>query len=100
MAWYRGVIHFGVQWLHMAWYVYMLRCADDTIYTGVTNDLESRLKAHNGSKQGARYTRSRRPVCLVYQERKRDKRSAMRREAAIKGLHRLEKIALIDEENL
>lgn len=78
----------------------MLRCADDTLYTGVTNDLESRLKAHNGSKQGARYTRSRRPVCLVYKERKRDKRSAMRREAAIKGLHRLEKIALIDEEDL
>jgi putative endonuclease len=79
----------------MAWFVYMLRCADDSLYTGVTNNLDGRVHAHNTSKQGARYTRSRRPVCLVYSERKRDKRSAMRREAALKKLTRSEKISLI-----
>lgn len=80
----------------MAWFVYMLRCADDSLYTGITNNLDGRVNAHNGSKQGARYTRSRRPVHLVYSERKRDKRSAMRREAVLKKLTRTEKMVLID----
>ncbi len=78
----------------MAWYVYMLRCADGTLYTGVTNDLDGRVAAHNGSKTGARYTRSRRPVKLVYKERKRNRSYALKREAEIKGWTREEKNTL------
>ena len=48
------------------WYVYMVRCSDETLYTGITNDLEKRIEAHNSGKNGARYTRSRGPVKLVY----------------------------------
>lgn len=81
----------------MAWHVYILRCADGTLYTGVTNDLEGRLKAHNSSKTGARYTRSRRPVVLVYKERKRNKSYALKREAEIKGWTRIEKQSFIDK---
>ena len=79
----------------MAWMVYMLRCGDGTLYTGATNDLPRRLKAHQ-SGQGAKYTRSRLPVALAYQEEAEDKSAALRREAAIKRLTRQEKLALIE----
>ena len=73
---------------------YMLKCSDGTLYTGWTNNLEKRLKEHNAG-QGAKYTRGRRPVKLVYTEIHDTKRDAMQREAQIKKLTRKEKEALI-----
>lgn len=75
-------------------YVYILLCGDGTLYTGYTNDLERRLAVHNAGK-GAKYTRSRLPVCLKYWEVLPNKSSALRRERAIKSLTRREKLALI-----
>ena len=75
-------------------YVYLLRCADGTYYTGWTNDLTRRLAAHN-SGRGAKYTRVRRPCTLVYCEEAADRSAALRREAAIKKLSRAEKLALM-----
>lgn len=75
-------------------YTYILRCADGTLYTGWTNDLEKRLAAHNAGT-AAKYTRPRRPVTLVYQEAFPTKEEAMRREWQIKRLTRAEKLALI-----
>ena len=77
-----------------AWYVYMLRCADDTLYTGVTTNLERRVKEHNESPMGAKYTRTRRPVSLVHQETFASRGEACTREAAIKKLSRPQKEAL------
>ena len=74
--------------------VYILRCGDGTLYTGCTNDLPRRLAAHS-SGRGAKYTRARLPVALVYQEDAADKSQALRREAAIKALTREQKLALI-----
>ena len=67
------------------WHVYMLRCVDDTLYTGVATDLAARVATHNAG-QGAKYTRGRRPVVLVYQETAVDRAAAQRREAEIKRL--------------
>ncbi|MCL2828630.1 MAG: GIY-YIG nuclease family protein [Oscillospiraceae bacterium] len=78
----------------MSYFVYVLRCADDTLYTGWTTDIEGRLTAHNRGI-GAKYTRSRRPVELVHSESLPDKQSAMRREWAIKQMSRAKKLALI-----
>ena len=78
-------------------YTYMLRCKDNTYYTGYTNDLEKRVKAHNEGK-GAKYTKGRRPVELVYYEEYEDKHSAMRREWEIKQLARKEKEKMIYEQ--
>lgn len=75
--------------------IYILKCKDKTLYTGYTNNLEKRLIAHNQGKAGAKYTRSRRPVQLVYQESKRTLSAALKREAAIKRLTRKEKIKLL-----
>ena len=71
-------------------YTYMVRCSDHSLYTGWTNDLEQRIAAHN-SGQGAKYTKSRRPVTLVYYEVFEEKQDAMRREYAIKQLPKKEK---------
>ena len=79
----------------MSW-VYLLRCADESLYTGWTNDLEKRVKSHAAGR-GARYTRSRLPVELVYCECLPTRSEAMRREAQIKRLARAEKLALIQE---
>lgn len=68
-----------------AWYVYILRCADDSLYTGVATDLAARVSTHNAGK-GAKYTRGRRPVVLVYKETAADHGAALRREAAIKRM--------------
>lgn len=78
----------------MLCYTYILRCSDDTLYTGWTNDLSKRLKMHNAGK-GARYTRGRLPVKLVYYEVFATKREAMKREAQIKKLSRKQKLAFI-----
>ena len=78
----------------MAWYVYMLRCGDGSLYTGSTTDVERRLREHQGGA-GARYTRSRPPVTLAYAEEAPDRSAAQRREAAIKKLPRAQKLKLI-----
>ncbi|WP_328284080.1 GIY-YIG nuclease family protein [Pseudoflavonifractor phocaeensis] len=78
----------------MAWYVYMLRCGDGTLYTGITDDVERRLAAHRSGK-GAKYTRGRGPLELVYTEEQPDKSAALRREVQIKKLRREQKEALI-----
>ena len=74
-------------------YAYIVRCADGTLYTGWTNNLQRRLAAHNAGK-GAKYTRARRPVELFYWETFDTCQEAMRREAALKRLRRAEKLAL------
>ena len=79
----------------MAWFVYMLRCGDDSLYTGCTDHVERRLAVHQSGK-GAKYTRSRLPVELVYQEEVADRSAALRREAAIKKLTRKQKIELLN----
>lgn len=78
------------------WFVYILLCADGTLYTGVAIDVQRRLREHNGdARLAARYTRSRRPLTLVYSEPAADRAAACRREAAIKRLPRRAKQALI-----
>ena len=74
--------------------VYILRCGDGSLYTGITNDLPRRLAAHS-SGRGAKYTRSRLPVALVWQEAQPDKSAALRRERQIKALSLAEKLRLI-----
>lgn len=76
------------------YYVYLLRCSDGTLYCGYTDDVEKRVKAHNDGK-GAKYTRTRRPVALVYHETCEQKGEALKREWAIKKLTRQEKLQLI-----
>lgn len=78
-------------------YTYLVQCADGTLYCGWTNHLEERIRAHNSGK-GAKYTKSRRPVQLVYYEEFETKEEAMRREYVLKHLTRQEKISLINGE--
>jgi len=78
----------------MSWYVYMLRCVDGSLYTGYTNDVAHRLSVHNSGK-GAKYTKSRLPVQLVYQECYEDRSDALKRECAIKKLTKKQKELLI-----
>ena len=80
------------------WTVYILRCSDGTLYTGITDDLPKRLKAHREGK-GAKYTRGRSPLELAYQEQCEDKSQALRREIEIKRFSRQEKLALIAKTN-
>ena len=80
----------------MKWYIYMLKCGDDSIYTGSTNNIERRLKAHQSGK-GAKYTKSHLPVKLVYSEELPDKSSALKREAEIKNMSRKEKLEIISK---
>ena len=81
----------------MAWYVYILRCGDGSLYTGSTTDVARRFREHqNGT--GARYTRSHLPVTLAYTEALPDRSSALRREAAIKRLTRPQKLELLGKE--
>ncbi|HFQ62315.1 MAG TPA: GIY-YIG nuclease family protein [Epsilonproteobacteria bacterium] len=78
------------------YYVYILKCADDTLYTGITTELERRVEEHNSSEKGAKYTRVRRPVTLVYTEEYPDRSTASKREYEIKKkMNRVEKLALI-----
>ena len=78
------------------WYLYILRCKDNTLYTGITNDVEKRLEAHRAGK-GAKYTRGRAPLELVYREECADHSAALKREAEIKKLTREQKNLLIAE---
>lgn len=77
-------------------YTYMVECADGTLYTGWTNCLEKRMKAHNGGRNGAKYTKTKRPVSLVYYEGFITKEEAMQREYQIKQLTRERKLELIN----
>jgi predicted GIY-YIG superfamily endonuclease len=77
------------------WCVYLLRCADGTLYTGITNDLAKRLAAHRLGR-GARYTRGRSPLALVHSERAGTRSAALRREHELKRLRRREKLAFLD----
>lgn len=79
-----------------AWLVYILRCADDTLYTGITNDLVARLKAHHAGR-GAKYVRGRLPARVVYTEYAVDRASASQRERAIKRLNAAAKRRLISD---
>lgn len=83
----------------MDWKVYIVKCSDKTFYTGITNNIKLRLETHNLGK-GAKYTKSRLPVILVYLERVEDKSNALRREIEIKKLNRSQKINLINSTNL
>lgn len=75
----------------MNYFVYMLECSDGSYYTGYTNDLDKRVQKHNNQKGGAKYTKSRRPVKLIYSETCSSKSEAMKREYQIKKLNRKEK---------
>jgi putative endonuclease len=79
----------------MPYSVYIVRCSDGTYYTGIAIDVDKRLHEHNHSPKGARYTRSRRPVTLVYSEEQSDRSRAQKREYAIKRMTRKEKEFLI-----
>lgn len=78
-------------------YIYIVKCSDGSLYTGWTTHLEKRVQAHNEGR-GAKYTRSRRPVELVYYEQLETKEEALRREYAIKQLSRIQKLRLIEEQ--
>ena len=80
------------------WYLYILRCGDGTLYTGITTDVEKRLEQHRSGK-GAKYTRGRGPLELVYREELEDHSAALKREWAVKKMTREEKVRLIEEKS-
>ena len=82
----------------MSWAVYILECSDGSFYTGISNNVEARINTHNASK-GAKYTKSRLPVTLVFQENTFNKSESLRREIEIKKLTRKKKRELIDTSN-
>ena len=77
------------------YYLYIVKCADDTLYTGITTNLEKRIQDHNTSKLGAKYTRARRPVKLVYSKKFKNRSTATQAEFKTKQLSRKEKLELI-----
>ena len=79
------------------YYLYILKCADRTLYTGITTDLKRRVIEHNSTKLGAKYTSSRRPVKLVYSKKFKNRSTAAREEARIKKLKKVEKLKLINK---
>lgn len=81
----------------MSYFVYILECNDGTLYTGITKDITKRLDEHNTSAKGAKYTKARRPVKLLYEEPSLNRSTASKREYAIKKLTRLKKLQLIQE---
>lgn len=83
-----------IQLAHMTWIIYILECADGSLYTGITTDMERRLKAHTTGR-GAKYTRRRGPFTVRYTERHASKGAALRRETAIKAMARSAKVALL-----
>ncbi len=80
----------------MSYFIYILQCNDDTLYTGISTDVQRRLDEHNNSNKGAKYTKVRRPVKLVYSESSKDRSSAAKREIEIKKLKRSKKLELIN----
>ena len=83
--------------MNSSWFVYVAKCADNTLYTGVTTDLDRRLKEHNSSNLGAKYTKARRPITFIHTEAFRDRSLAQKREAAIKKLTREGKLLLLKD---
>lgn len=81
----------------MSYYVYLVECADKTLYCGYTNDLEKRVNAHNTSNTGAKYTKTRRPVKLMHSEQYNSLSEALKRERQIKSLNREQKISIISK---
>lgn len=79
------------------YYVYLLKCADTTYYCGITTDVKRRIKEHNTSPIGAKYTKSRRPIVLVYQKKYKTRSEACKEEVRIKKLKRKEKELLIEK---
>jgi len=79
----------------MSYFVYILECSDKSLYTGITTDLEKRVAEHNNSPKGAKYTKARRPVKLLYSESSENRSTASKREYAIKKLTRLQKLDLM-----
>lgn len=77
------------------YYVYLLKCADGTFYTGIATNVKRREAEHNSKKKGAKYTKARQPVLVVYSERRNSRSAALKREYAIKQLTRKEKLELI-----
>lgn len=80
----------------MSYFVYIVQCSDDTLYTGIATDVKRRLEEHNSSDKGAKYTKVRRPVKLVYSEESQNRSSATKREMAIKKLSREKKLELVN----
>jgi len=80
----------------MSYFVYILQCSDNTLYTGIAKDLYKRVDEHNNSDKGAKYTKVRRPVSLLYFEKSENRSTASKREYEIKKLSRLKKMELID----
>ena len=78
------------------WFVYIMRCADNSLYTGINTDVERRLKEHNGENSVTRYTRARQPVELAYQENAASRSEALKREAQLKKLKKDEKEVLLN----
>ena len=83
----------------MSYFVYILECSDKTLYTGISTDIERRLDEHNNSDKGAKYTKIRRPLKLVYSEKSENRSSASKREYEIKKLSREKKLELIGSLN-
>lgn len=82
------------------WFVYMLRCADNSLYTGVTTNVERRIAEHNAEKSVTKYTRVRQPVSVAYQEKAESRSEACKREAQLKKLTKKDKEALVIDEKI
>lgn len=80
------------------WYLYIIECADKTLYTGITTDLERRIEEHNYSSKAAKYTKIRRPVKMVYSEEFEDRSTAAKAEAAMKSYSKAEKLRIINSQ--
>ena len=83
-----------------SWFVYILRCSDKTLYTGITTDVDRRLIEHNAAKSVTKYTRARQPVKMVYKESAESRSSAGKREVFIKSLTRIQKQSLIKQHSI
>lgn len=90
-----GIKYIGILMDRDMYHLYILKCVDKTLYTGITVDLKRRVEEHNSSKLGSKYTRARRPVKLVYSKKFRTRSKAAKEEARIKSLTRAEKLGII-----
>jgi len=82
------------------WFIYIVKCNDNSLYCGITINISKRLYAHNNLKSGAKYTSSRRPIVLIYQEGPYDKKTALIKEFEIKKMSRNKKLSLINKEGV
>ena len=83
--------------MNKQWHLYIVRCSDNSLYTGITTDLERRVLEHNTSNKGSKYTKTRRPVELVYNETHTDRSTSSKRESEIKKLSRGDKLKMINK---